>query len=58
MYYVDRLNNGQHPKGRKWLAIGYDLKSVPSNPWALSIVGITRASTLGSLDNTWSIMRK
>jgi hypothetical protein len=26
--------------------------SVPSNPWALSIVGITRASTLGSLDNT------
>jgi hypothetical protein len=32
--------------------------SVPSNPWALFIVGITRASTLGSLDNTWSIVRK
>jgi hypothetical protein len=32
--------------------------SVPSNPWALSIVGITRVSTLGSLGNTWSIMRK
>jgi hypothetical protein len=26
MYYVDRLNNGQHPKGRKRLAIGYDFK--------------------------------
>jgi hypothetical protein len=25
--------------------------SVLSNPWTLSIVGITRASTLGSLDN-------
>jgi hypothetical protein len=32
--------------------------SVPSNPWALSIVGITRTSTRGSLDNTWLIMRK
>jgi hypothetical protein len=32
--------------------------SMPSNPWALSIVGITRASILGSLDNRWSIMRK
>jgi hypothetical protein len=32
--------------------------SVPSNPWTLSIVSITRASTLGSLDNTWSIVRK
>jgi hypothetical protein len=32
--------------------------SVPSNPWALSTMGITRASTLESLDNTWSIMRK
>jgi hypothetical protein len=32
--------------------------SVPSNPWSLSIVGITRVSTLGSLDNTWSIVRK
>jgi hypothetical protein len=26
MYYVDRLNNGQHPKGRKQLSIGYDFK--------------------------------
>jgi hypothetical protein len=26
MYYVDRLNNGQHPKGRKRLSIGYDFK--------------------------------
>jgi hypothetical protein len=32
--------------------------SVPSNPWVLSIVGITRVSTKGSLDNTWSIVRK
>jgi hypothetical protein len=32
--------------------------SVSSNPWALSNMGITYASTLGSLDNTWSIMRK
>jgi hypothetical protein len=32
--------------------------SVPSNPWALYIVGITRVSTLGSLHNTWSIVRK
>jgi hypothetical protein len=32
--------------------------SVPSNPWALSIVDITHVSTLGSLDNTWSIVRK
>jgi hypothetical protein len=32
--------------------------SVASNPWALFIVGITRASTLGSLDNTWLIVRK
>jgi hypothetical protein len=28
MYYVDMINNGQHPKGMKWLAIGYDLKCV------------------------------
>jgi hypothetical protein len=28
MYYVDRLNNGQHLKGRKRLAIGYDFKCV------------------------------
>jgi hypothetical protein len=28
MYYVDRLNNGQHPKGRKWLAIGFSFKCV------------------------------
>jgi hypothetical protein len=26
MYYVDRLNNGQHPKGRKRLTIKYDFK--------------------------------
>jgi hypothetical protein len=26
MYYIDRLNNDQHPKGRKRLAIRYDLK--------------------------------
>jgi hypothetical protein len=26
MYYIDRLNNDQHPKGRKRLAIGYDFK--------------------------------
>jgi hypothetical protein len=32
--------------------------SVTSSPWALSIVGITRVSTLGSLNNTWSIVRK
>jgi hypothetical protein len=28
MYYVDMLNNGQHPKGRKRLAIRYDFKCV------------------------------
>jgi hypothetical protein len=44
MYYIDMLNNGQYPKDRKL--------SVPSNPWSLYIVGITRASTLGSLDIT------
>jgi hypothetical protein len=32
--------------------------SVPSNPWTLSIVSITCVSTLGSLDNTSSIVRK
>jgi hypothetical protein len=26
MYYIDRLNNDQHSKGRKRLAIGYDFK--------------------------------
>jgi hypothetical protein len=26
MYYIDRLNNGQYPKGRKRLAIRYDFK--------------------------------
>jgi hypothetical protein len=32
--------------------------SMPNNSWALSVVGITHARILGSLDNTWSIMRK
>jgi hypothetical protein len=32
MYYVDRLNNGQHPKGRKRLAIGYDFMCA-KQPW-------------------------
>jgi hypothetical protein len=32
--------------------------SVPSNPWSLSIVGITCVSILRSLDNTWSIVGK
>jgi hypothetical protein len=30
---------------------------VSNNPYSLSIMDITRASTLGSKDNTWSIMR-
>jgi hypothetical protein len=41
--------------GSSWQS---DTTSVASNPWALSIVGITRASTRGSLDNTCSIVRK
>jgi hypothetical protein len=28
MYYVDRLNNGQYPKDRKQLAIGFGFKCV------------------------------
>jgi hypothetical protein len=26
MYYIDRLNNGQHPKGRKQLTVGFGFK--------------------------------
>jgi hypothetical protein len=42
--------------GSDWQS--YTTSSVKSNHWALSIVGITQVSTLGSLDNTWSIVRK